>query len=82
MLAPRPRRRVRVVNLTRRQCEILALLVEGRTNKEIAGALCIAVPTVKEHFRNIYDRLGVSNRTQAAVLAMRMEGGDDGDHRG
>ena len=57
--------------LTERQREILKLLLEGRSNKEIARALGILEGTIKVHLRSIMQRLGVRNRTQLALMAAR-----------
>lgn len=56
--------------LTGRERDIMALLVEGRTNKEIGRLLCMSENTVKFHLRNLFAKLEVSNRT-AAVAAAR-----------
>jgi NarL family two-component system response regulator LiaR len=56
-------------NLTPREREVLALLVEGKTNKEIAEELTISQATVRLHVSNILSKLGASNRTEAATLA-------------
>jgi DNA-binding NarL/FixJ family response regulator len=53
--------------LTARELEILALIDEGLSNKEIAGRLFISVPTVKSHVHNILRKLGASRRGQAAA---------------
>lgn len=53
------------LGLTNRQSEVLALLVEGYSNKKIANSLNLAEPTVKMHVTAILKALGVSNRTQA-----------------
>jgi two-component system nitrate/nitrite response regulator NarL len=55
------------VRLTDRQLEITALVDEGLTNKEIAQRLCIELPTVKNHLREIFARLDVSRRAEAAA---------------
>ena len=55
--------------LTPRQLDTLALLVEGCSNKEIARRLGVIESTVKTHVKIILRKLGVSNRTQAAMLA-------------
>ncbi|MCJ7623801.1 MAG: response regulator transcription factor [Anaerolineaceae bacterium] len=60
-----------VAELTNREIEILQLLVEGMTNKEIASALVISENTVKIHLRNILEKLHLKNRIQAAVYAVR-----------
>lgn len=57
--------------LTSRETEILQLVVEGLTNKEIASALVISENTVKIHLRNILEKLHLQNRIQAAVYAVR-----------
>jgi DNA-binding NarL/FixJ family response regulator len=58
-------------DLTARESEILHLVVEGMTNKEIASALNISENTVKIHLRNILEKLHLQNRIQAAVYAVR-----------
>jgi DNA-binding NarL/FixJ family response regulator len=55
--------------LTERQAEIVALIAEGLTNKEIARRLCIELPTVKNHLHAIFARLDVSRRAEAAARA-------------
>jgi NarL family two-component system response regulator LiaR len=57
-------------DLTDREREILAMLVEGQTNKQIAEALTISLGTVRFHVSNILSKLGASNRTEAARLAL------------
>ncbi|MFA6022323.1 MAG: response regulator transcription factor [Rhodospirillales bacterium] len=56
--------------LSRRESEILALLVEGRTNKEIAIVLELQEITIKVHLRNVYRKIGAANRAQAVRIAM------------
>ena len=56
-------------DLTSREREVLALLVEGKTNKEIAEELIVSQSTVRLHVSNILSKLGASNRTEAATLA-------------
>ena len=56
-------------NLTNREVEILELIAKGNTNNEISGLLFISPHTVKSHMINIFNKLGVNDRTQAAVLA-------------
>jgi DNA-binding NarL/FixJ family response regulator len=59
--------------LTTREREVLRELTIGRTNKEIARSLEIAVSTVKSHVRVILEKLSVQSRTQAALQALRSE---------
>ena len=59
------------VPLTKRESEVLRQLALGLTNKEIAQALDISYETVKEHVQHILRKVGVSDRTQAAVWAVR-----------
>ncbi len=62
------------VGITPRELEILALLAEGLTNVEIAERLVVARPTVARHLVNIYAKLGVENRTQAAQRYASLQG--------
>ena len=57
--------------LTEREKEVLGLIAHGRTNKEIAVALAIAENTVKNHLKNILEKLHLENRVQAATYALR-----------
>ncbi len=57
--------------LTKREMEVLRLLTEGLFNKEIAYHLSISEKTVKNHVSNIFKKISVSDRTQAAVYAIR-----------
>jgi DNA-binding NarL/FixJ family response regulator len=57
--------------LTRREREVLELIAGGRSNKRIALELGISEKTVKTHVGHLLEKLGVSDRTQAAVLAVR-----------
>jgi DNA-binding NarL/FixJ family response regulator len=52
--------------LTRRECEVLALVAEGRSNLQIGEALYISDRTVARHLTNIFHKIGVTSRTQAA----------------
>jgi len=60
--------------LTRREREVLALLADGRSNKEIARLLRISEKTVKAHVSSVLAKLGAADRTQAAVMAVRHAG--------
>ena len=56
-------------DLTEREIEVLRLIAQGATNREIAEALVISEGTVKNHISNILSRLGLRDRTQAAIYA-------------
>jgi two-component system, NarL family, response regulator LiaR len=58
--------------LTERELDVLKLLAEGRSNKEISRTLTIGEQTVKTHVSRILNKLGVPSRTQAALVAIRM----------
>jgi NarL family two-component system response regulator LiaR len=58
-------------DLTQREREILVLLTEGKTNKEIAKQLSLSEGTVRFHVSNILSKLGVSNRTEAVSFALQ-----------
>ena len=58
--------------LTGRETEVLHLLVQGQSNKDIAGRLQIVEDTVKTHIRHILAKLGVQSRTQAVLHAMHL----------
>ena len=55
--------------LSERELEVLQLIAEGLSNQQIASQLYLSLNTVKVHSRNIYDKLGVHNRTQAVARA-------------
>jgi len=57
--------------LTKRELEILASLAAGLTNKEIAAEKAVSTNTVKYHIRNLFEKLGVSNRGQAIALYLK-----------
>jgi NarL family two-component system response regulator LiaR len=56
--------------LTEREREVLAFLVKGQTNQEIADTLIVSRSTVKFHIASIFAKLGVTNRTEAVALAL------------
>jgi two-component system NarL family response regulator len=58
-------------NLTKREREILSLVAEGLSNREIADKLVLSPETVKSHVAAILEKLNVSDRTQAAIYAVR-----------
>jgi LuxR family maltose regulon positive regulatory protein len=59
--------------LTPREIEVLKLIMAGLTNPEIAGQMVISAETVKKHAGNIYAKLGVKNRTEAAAKARQID---------
>jgi DNA-binding NarL/FixJ family response regulator len=59
------------VPLTRREDEVLRHIASGHTNKQIAEALQISYETVKEHVQHLLKKVGVTDRTQAAIWAIR-----------
>lgn len=59
-------------SLSPRETEVLQLIAQGLTNKEIANELVIAPSTAKRHTVNIYNKLGVSNRAEATALAYEL----------
>jgi two-component system NarL family response regulator len=71
VIAERLAERRRRPELTLREMEVLQLLVKGRSNKEIASGLSIAEDTVKSHLKTLFTKLGVQDRTAAAVSAIR-----------
>lgn len=61
----------KIYQLTNREVEVLKLIAEGLFNKEIASKLEISERTVKNHVSNIFKKIDVSDRTQAAVFAIK-----------
>ena len=61
-----------IEELTEREQEVLRLLAEGQTNKEIGDNLALAEVTIKKHVQSIIGKLRASDRTQAAITALRM----------
>jgi len=61
------------IKLTKREKEILALIVEGLSNKEISKRLFLSNSTIQFHVSNILSKLGVSKRTEAAYLALKQK---------
>ena len=57
--------------LTEREMEVLQLIAQGKSNQEIADELFIGIKTVKYHLTNMFSKLGVEDRTQAAIYAHR-----------
>jgi DNA-binding NarL/FixJ family response regulator len=77
LVAGRPGREVRGIGaLTSREREVFALLADGQSNREIARTLGVSEKTVKTHVSAVLAKLGVADRTQAALVAVRESGGD------
>jgi DNA-binding CsgD family transcriptional regulator len=64
------RRTSRSAGLTAREIEVLRLVAQGRSNREIAAELFIAEKTARNHVERVYAKLGVNNRTQASLAAI------------
>ena len=58
-------------NLTSRETEVLGLATRGMKTTQIAGGLCVSTQTVRTHFKNIYQKMGVHSRTEAVVFALQ-----------
>jgi two-component system NarL family response regulator len=71
VIAERLAERVSGTELTTREIEVLRLIVQGFSNKEIGNQLHISEATVKTHINNLLSKLGVSDRTQAATTALQ-----------
>jgi DNA-binding NarL/FixJ family response regulator len=67
------KRQKEAFGLSRREREVLALIAEGRTNREIGERLFISQKTVGVHVGNILAKLGASGRVEAAMVAIRLE---------
>ncbi|MDB9527289.1 response regulator transcription factor [Oscillatoria sp. CS-180] len=59
------------IDLSKRELDVLRLIVEGKSNPEIASELFLSISTVKTHLRSIMNKLSVDDRVQAAVAALR-----------
>ena len=70
-IAVRLAERLPCEELTSREQQVLALVVEGATNPQIARKLGIAGSTVKNHISNIFEKLGVTQRTEAVAIAIK-----------
>lgn len=70
-IASRLAERQQRAELTQRELEVLQLLTRGRSNKEISATLFISEDTVKSHLKTLFAKLGVQDRTEAAIAAIR-----------
>jgi DNA-binding NarL/FixJ family response regulator len=68
--AEEPKEPKKTFGLTARELDVVAAIVSGFTNREIAGRFSISEQTVKHHLRNIFDKVGVSNRLELALFAI------------
>ena len=71
-LAKRLAERQQRPELSRREIEVLQLLIKGRSNKEIGSSLFLCEDTVKAHFKTLFSKLKVQDRTEAAISAIRL----------
>lgn len=62
---------MQTIKLTKREVEVLMLVIEGKSSKEVADQLFVSKRTVDFHLANIYDKLNVTNRVQAFREATR-----------
>lgn len=69
---PQPQEQVEALGLTERERDVLRLIVQGRTNREIAAELYVSETTVKTHINHIFAKLGARDRAHAVVLAHRL----------
>jgi len=67
--------------LSRRESEILQLVADGLSNKDVAEKLFISDVTVKVHLRHIYEKLGVRNRVEATLHAVYSDSDELSDRR-
>jgi DNA-binding NarL/FixJ family response regulator len=59
------------IRLSRRELEVVQLVADGRSNDEVGGALGIGAKTVETHLARLYERFGMSSRTELATRALR-----------
>jgi DNA-binding CsgD family transcriptional regulator len=65
------RQHERIAGLTERELDVLRLVAQGRTNREIAATLFLSQNTVARHLTNIFNKVGVENRAGATAFALR-----------
>ena len=66
-----PEQAAKQFDLTERETDVLKLIAEGKTNQEISNELIISLNTVKTHLKNVFGKLGVDDRTAAALKAVK-----------
>ena len=66
------RKELELLNLSKRELEVLQLMAEGLSNKEIADRLFVSLSTIKTHSNNLFDKMNVERRTQAIDKAKRL----------
>ena len=69
LISDTPGEELKTFNLTKKELDILSLIAQGATNKEISKKLALGISTVKSHVTNILSKLGVETRTEAANIA-------------
>lgn len=69
-----PKKVIKSVRMTKRECEIVELIAEGLANKEIAHKLHLSIYTVKSHVHNILEKMALNTRVQIAIHAKSAEG--------
>lgn len=70
---PRPKHRMGGVKLSSRESQIIVLIRQAKTNKQIAYELCLTEGTVKEYLNRIFKKLQVSNRTELALRGLNLQ---------
>ena len=79
-MADHQRQRPRAdASLTKRELDVLSLMAEGLTNRQIAATLGIALGTVKTQTSSILTKLGARNRTEAALMSLEIIGAPDAE---
>jgi NarL family two-component system response regulator LiaR len=66
------KKELELLNLSKRELEVLQLMAEGLSNKEIADRLFVSLSTIKTHSNNLFDKMSVERRTQAIDKAKRL----------
>ena len=70
-MEPRDPSRKALLPLSRRELEVLGLLAQGLSNKEIAGVMWLSDRTVERHITSLYRKIGVARRSEATAFALR-----------